>query len=146
MKIITNLIGGIAGAIALNIVHEVVKRLDHDAPRIDLVGEEAVSLAMEAAYQEPLTGDGLFTAALAGDLISNALYFSLIGNGKRTNLLVRGAGYGLGAGLGALSLTEPLGLSDAPITKTTKTQVLTVTWYVLGGLVTAFTIQALNRR
>jgi len=145
MRAIKNILGGLAGAIALNILHETVKRLDHDAPQINLVGEEAISNSMEAAGLEPPTGDSLFVAALAGDLVSNALYYSLIGNGKKENIILRGAGYGLGAGLGALFLTEPLGLSDAPITKTDKTKALTVTWYVFGGLVAALAIKALRK-
>ena len=143
MKLITNIIGGLAGAIALNILHETVKRLDHDAPRIDLVGEEALSKSLESVKIEPPSGNSLFTATLAGDLISNALYYSLIGTGKN-HLLLKGIGYGFTAGIGALKLTEPLGLSDAPITKTKKTEVMTVAWYVFGGLVTALTIKALR--
>lgn len=145
MKLLTNLIGGLAGAVALNLLHETVKRLDHDAPRIDLVGEEAIAKGMEGAGLEPLSGDALFTAALAGDLISNALYYSSIGVGKKSNLILRGAAIGLGAGIGALTLTKPMGLSDAPITKTDQTKVLTVAWYVFGGVVTGLTIRLLRK-
>jgi len=145
MKAVKNIIGGLAGALALNILHETVKRFDHDAPQINLVGEEAISKSMEAAGLQPPTGDSLFLTALAGDLVSNALYYSLIGTGKKENIVLRGAGYGLGAGLGALFLTEPLGLSDAPVTKTDKTKVLTVTWYVLGGVVAALVIKSLRK-
>jgi hypothetical protein len=145
MKLLKNLIGGFAGAVALNILHEAVKRLDHDAPRIDLVGEEAIAKGMKVAGLEPPTGDSLFTAALAGDLISNALYYSTIGAGNKENLLLRGAAIGLGAGIGALTLTEPMGLSDAPITKTDKTKALTVAWYVFGGVITGLTIKLLRK-
>jgi hypothetical protein len=145
MKAITNMIGGLAGAIALNILHESVKRMDHDAPRIDLVGEEALSKSIESLGGEPPEGDALFAATLAGDVVSNALYYSMIGVGKKKNLVWRGAAYGLAAGLGALALTRPMGLSDAPITKTEKTKVLTVAWYLFGGLVTAFTIKGLQK-
>jgi hypothetical protein len=55
--------------------------------------------------------------------------------------MLRGAGYGLFAGLGAVGLTQKLGLSDKPVTKTTETKVMTVAWYLLGGLVAAFVIQ-----
>ena len=145
MKLIKNLIGGLVGAVALNILHESMKRLDHDAPRIDLVGEEALSRSITGLGGEPPEGDALFAATLAGDLVSNALYYSLIGIGKKKNLLWRGAGYGLAAGIGALTLTKPMGLRDAPITKTQKTKVMTVTWYLFGGLVSALTIRGLRR-
>ncbi|MEJ7768570.1 MAG: hypothetical protein WKF89_12210 [Chitinophagaceae bacterium] len=142
MKVLKNIIGGLAGAVALNILHETMKRMDHDAPRIDLVGEEALSKSMANVGLEPLKGDALFAATLAGDLVSNTLYYSLIGIGKKKNLLQRGAVYGLAAGIGALILTKPIGLSDAPITKSEKTMVMTVAWYLFGGLVTAFTIKS----
>jgi len=145
MKVITNLLGGLAGAAVLNILHETVKRMDHDAPRIDLIGEEAVARSLESAELPVPEGDALYAAALAGDLVSNTLYYSLIGNGKTNNLLVRGVGYGLGAGLGALLLTKPMGLSDAPVTRTDKTKILTVAWYIVGGIVTALTIKAFQK-
>lgn len=145
MKIINSIAGGLAGAIALNILHESVKRIDHNAPRIDLVGEEALSKSLISLGAELPEGDALFAATLASDLLSNALYYSLIGIGKKKNLLWRGAGYGLAAGIGALTLTKPMGLSDAPITKTQKTKILTVAWYLFGGLVTALTIKSLRK-
>lgn len=146
MKVLNNIIGGLAGALALNVLHETVKRLDHDAPHIDLVGEEALSKGAESLNIEAPKGNALFTATLAGDLLSNALYYSLIGFGKKKDLLWRGAGYGLVAGVGALTLTKPMGLSDAPVTKTTKTKVLTVAWYLFGGLVTAVVVKQLKSK
>lgn len=146
MKVVSNIAGGLAGAVALNILHESVKRMDHDAPRIDLVGEEVLSKSLTSLGVDPPKGNNLFAATLAGDLLSNGLYYSLIGIGKKKNLLWRGAGYGLAAGIGALVLTKPMGLSDAPITKTQKTKVLTVAWYLFGGLVTALTIKSLRNK
>ena len=137
--------GGLAGAIALNILHETVKRLDPQAPRIDLVGEEALVKAVEMTGAEPPKGQNLFAATLGADLLSNAMYFSAIGMGDKKGLLMRGAGYGLAAGIGALTLTKPMGLDDEPITQTTKTKVLTVTWYLFGGLVTELAIKALSK-
>jgi len=146
MKIIKNIIGGLAGAIALNILHETVKHFDHDAPRVDLVGEEALNKGLEAVGSKPLKGNSLYAATLAGDLLSNAFYYSLIGAGKKKYLIIRGLGYGAAAGVGALKLTKPIGLSDAPVTRTEKTQALTVAYYALGGLVTALTIRALRSK
>lgn len=143
MKIIKSIIGGLSGAIALNILHETVKHFDHDAPRVDLVGEEALNKGLEAAATKPFEGNELYAATLTGDILSNAFYYSLIGAGKKKFLILRGLGYGLAAGVGALKLTKPLGLSDAPVTRTEKTKLLTVAYYTLGGLVTAFPVKAL---
>jgi hypothetical protein len=145
MKVIINLLGGLAGAAVLTILHETVKRLDRDAPHIDMIGEEAIVRSATNADLPVPEGDVLFAAALAGDLVSNTMYYSLIGNGKTNNLLLRGVGYGLGAGLGALLLTEPLGLDDAPVTRTEKTKVLTVAWYIAGGITTALAIKAFRK-
>ena len=146
MKTITNIAGGLAGAVALNILHESVRRIDHKSPRIDLVGEEALTKIIKSIGVEPPKGNKLYAATLAGDVVSNALYYSMIGVGKKNTLLLRGAAYGLAAGIGALALTKPMGLSDAPITKTTETKVLTVAWYLFGGLVTAFAIKSLQKK
>lgn len=144
MKQIENIAGGLAGALALNILHESYKRIDSEAPRVDLVGEEALTKTVESAGLQAPTGSKLFGLTLAADVISNAMYFSAIGVGKKKHLLLRGAGYGLAAGLGAVLFTKPLGLDDTPVTKTNKTKILTVAWYLAGGLITALTIQTLK--
>jgi len=144
-KLITSFVGGLAGAIALNIIHQTVKAVDHYAPRVDLVGEEALTKGMEAIGLTPPTGNALFIATLTGDVISNALYYSAIGFGKKKNLVFHGTVIGLAAGVGALTLTEPLGLSDAPVTRTDKTKLLTVAWYTIGGIVAGSVMKALRK-
>lgn len=145
MKTLINLAGGLAGALALNAIHEGYKRIDHDAPRIDLIGEEVINEGIESIGAHPLAGDILYTATLGSDLLTNALYFSFMGSGNPKHLVRRGLLYGVVAGIGAVKLTKPLGLSDAPVTRTSKTKLLTVAWYIAGGLVSALTIKALNR-
>ena len=145
MKVLKNFVGGLAGAIALNILHETVKRYYHDAPRVDLVGEEALTKLAKAANIEPPQGDNLYLATLGGDVLSNAFYYSMVGAGNKKHLLLRGAGLGLAAGIGALTLTKPLGLRDAPVTRTNETKILTVAYYLFGGLVTAVTLKSLRK-
>ena len=140
-----NLLGGLAGALALNLLHETYKRFDDDAPRVDLIGEEALSKIIKKTGNEPPKGNDLYTATLAGDIFSNALYYSLIGYGKKKNIISRGAVLGVVAGVGALTLTKPLGLNDAPVNRSSKTKVLTVAWYLAGAVITAFTIRALDK-
>jgi hypothetical protein len=139
-----NILGGLAGAIVLNIVHEAARRLYSKAPRIDLIGEEALTKSLNAVGMEAPTGSLLTGSTLAADLASNTMYFSMIGKGGEENLLMRGAGYGLAAGLGAIGLTQQLGLSDAPVTKTNETKVMTVAWYLLGGLSAAFAMMKIK--
>jgi hypothetical protein len=145
-KTFQNLLGGLAGAVALNILHETVRRMDKDAPRVDLVGEEGLNKMMEKVGAEPLEGKALYAATMAGDLLSNALYYSTIGMGRDRWLLFRGTTYGVSAGLGALKYTSKMGLNDAPINRNQKTRLMAVGYYLFGGLITACTIRALRRR
>jgi hypothetical protein len=140
-----NLIGGLAGALALNLIHQFAKKVHADAPEVDKIGEEALSKAVTAAGYTPPVGQALFNATLAADIAANTLYYSLIGCGSRKNLLLRGAMLGAAAGIGALTLTKPLGLDDTPVNKNCKAQTMTVGWYLLGGVVAALTIDALKR-
>jgi hypothetical protein len=144
-KLVSSIIGGIAGAVALNVLHQAVKQFDHDAPRVDLVGEEAITKGLEMAGITPPTGDTLFTITMAADLLSNAAYYSLIGTSKRKQLPYIGAITGFAAGVGALTLTKPMGLSDAPVMRTDKTKILTVAWYTFGGLVAGSIMKALRK-
>ncbi|NCD69134.1 hypothetical protein [Mucilaginibacter agri] len=144
-RLASSIIGGIAGTVALNILHQAVKKFDHDAPRVDLVGEEAMTKGLEKAGIAAPTGDKLFMITMAADLISNAAYYSMIGTGKRKQLPYIGAITGLVAGVGALTLTKPVGLNDEPVTRTVKTKILTVAWYTFGGLVAGSVIKVLRK-
>lgn len=141
---IRNILGGIAGAVVLNLVHEVAKRVSHKAPRVDLMGEEALSKSIEAVGIEPPTGKTLTASTFVADLASNAGYYAMIGKGDNDTILLRGAGYGLMAGLGAIGLAKPLGLNESTVTRTDETKILTVTWYLIGGLAAALAIKNLK--
>ncbi len=145
-KTLSNFIGGLSGAIALNVLHQVVKSMDSDAPRVDLIGEQAVTKGVNKVHLPPPKGKALFATTLAGDLLSNTLYYSGIGLAPRKNLIIAGVGTGLAAGLGAIWLPNKMGLNDEPVTKTKKTKGLTIAWYVIGGVVAALTIQQLRKK
>lgn len=145
MKVAKDLLGGMLGAVTLNVLHEVYRRFDPLAPRVDLVGEEALTKTVEATGHSAPKGKRLYFATLIGDVLSNSIYYALIGKGHK-HLLLRGATLGLAAGVGALTVAKPLGLDDTPITKTTRTKVLTVAWYVVGGVVAALVIQKMREK
>ncbi len=140
-----NLLAGLAGAIALNVLHELYRHYDKEAPEVQLIGEEALSKIAKAADIKPPKGEKLYAYTLAADVVSNGLYYSMIGIGK-SNYITKAILLGTAAGVGALKLTKPLGLNDKPIKKTGKTKLLTVVWYTSGALVTALTLTALNKR
>ncbi len=142
---IKSTIGGLAGACALTILNQSVKKLDKDAPRLDLLGMNAVARLMKGNDIVSMTAKKLFPTALAGDLVTNSLYFSMADSGNNQKTLIRGTLLGLGAGLGAVTLPKTLGLNEDATTRTVKTKVLTVAWYVIGGLVAAAAINLLQK-
>lgn len=142
---IKSTLGGLAGACALTLLNESVKKLDKDAPRMDLLGMNAVARLTKGNNILAQTASKLFPVALAGDLVSNSLYYSMADTGDKNKTLVRGALLGLGAGLGAVVLPKTLGLNDDATTRTMKTKILTVSWYVIGGLTAALAINLLNK-
>lgn len=144
MNTMRNLLGGLIGAVTLNVLHELYRRIDPLAPRIDLVGEEALTKTVEATGHSAPKGKKLYLATLVGDIVSNSIYYAVIGQSRYQNLLLRGAALGLAAGVGALKLSEPIGLDDTPISKSTRTKVLTVAWYLAGGLVTALVLKKMR--
>ena len=139
-------IGGLAGACTLTLLNESVKKLDKDAPRMDLLGMNAVARLMKGNNILAQTAGKLFPVALAGDLISNSLYYSMADSGDKTKTLIRGGLLGLAAGLGAVVLPKTLGLNEEATTRTLKTKILTVTWYVIGGLAAAGAINLLEKK
>lgn len=146
MKAIAALTGGITGACALTLLHEIVRRSDPDAPRMDLLGMDALSKIMKAGDIKPPDKTTLFTITMAGDLLSNSLYYSLAGFGSDKQVWLRGVLLGLGAGLGAVYLPGPLGLKKAPSNRTVRTKAMTVAWYLTGGLVASAVISSLKKR
>ena len=123
---------GLAGAVALTLIHETARRLAPEtAPRMDVLGMRAIQKAALAVDAEPPVP--LHEAALVGDIVSNSVYYSLVGAGARSDALRNGAILGLAAGIGAVFLPGPLGLGRQP-TDTPTTQALTVAWYLVGGL------------
>ncbi|QHT70274.1 hypothetical protein GXP67_28300 [Rhodocytophaga rosea] len=142
----TQVIGsGLAGAIALNILHETARRFIPQAPRMDILGMRAISKLMQKADAPPPQGEKLYWLAIAGDVISNAAYYSLTASDKPKNVWLKGALLGLGAGLGAVTLPGPMGLGTQPSGRTNNTKIMTVAWYLAGGLATAAAFQLLKR-
>ncbi|HEU0135939.1 MAG TPA: hypothetical protein VFQ50_01470 [Flavobacterium sp.] len=133
-----NLLAGLGGAVALNILHEALKKTDNKMPRIDLIGEEALQKGIEMAGGEKIENENkLYVATLGADLLSNAVYFSAIGAGGTKYIWPKAIALGLTAGAGAVKLPSFVGLNSFPVTKSAETQTLTVAYYLFGALVTA---------
>lgn len=133
---------GLVGACALTLVHETARRYIDDAPRMDVVGMRAITKTLRAVDVEPPVP--LHEAALVGDIAANSLYYGLVGLGEPEDGVRNGALLGLAAGVAAVYLPEPLGLGRQPAKNSTETNLLTIAWYVLGGLAAGAAYQALS--
>lgn len=142
MKWIRNMAAGLMGSVALNLLHEVVRKKFDNVPEINLLGAEAVNKTL-SQYGRPIHNtDDLHKVTLELDLIANASYYSLIGgNGKY--IWPKAIVLGLSAGIGALKLPKPMGLDPTPVTETKQRQVLTVGYYLFGALVTALALKTI---
>jgi hypothetical protein len=144
--ILQSLGSGLVGACVLTALHETARQFIEDAPRADILGMRAIKKVMEKADAEPPADDQLHDWALGGDVVSNALYFSLVGLAKPKHAVLAGAALGLAAGVGAVGLPGPLGLGTAPSSRTPATAAMTIGWYLIGGLATAGVYRLLKRR
>jgi hypothetical protein len=135
-------LGGLAGAVALTLLNETVRKFSPNAPRLDLLGENAVAKLMKGNTFIPQAVQQFFP--LAGDLVSNSLFYGMARGSNSSNTLMRGALLGLAAGVGAVVLPKEIGLPTKHTNKTTETKLMTLGWYVVGGLVAALVINALD--
>jgi hypothetical protein len=127
---------GLGGALVLNILHETVRHLrPEDAPRMDVLGKRGLRKILKKAEAPQPDEDTTYGLTMLGDLVSNGLYYSFVGTGK--GVWWRGAALGLAAGVGGVVLPGPMGLGKAPSNRTPQTKIMTVAWYLIGGLAAA---------
>ncbi|MFC5847957.1 hypothetical protein [Deinococcus petrolearius] len=138
------LLSGLAGAVAVNLLNEGVRQVLPHAPRIEVIGQRALKDVVGAAGATPPRGRALYRWTLGADLLSNTLYYGLVGLGATSGTVTRGAALGLVAGVGAATLPGPLGLGRQPGARRFLTPLLTVTWYLAGGLVAAAVYRRLS--
>jgi hypothetical protein len=132
------LISGLAGAAALTLAHEFIRKRVPDAPRMDVLGMESVKTVLNALGMNQTSSNGnLFKSALVGDIISNTIYYSAVGSKAGLGAWIRGAGLGISAGLGIIGLSPKMGFTKASTCKNLNTCATTVGLYVLGGLAAA---------
>ena len=144
MSKIKNMIAGLAGAIALNVLHETLKE-KNNTPRVDLLGEEALQKGLSKVGAKIDNEPDLYKATLTGDIISNTLYYSLIGAGDVKYIWPKAIFLGLTAGIGAVKLPEPMGLDSEPVAKNDQVKVMTVGYYIFGAVVTALVLKVLKK-
>lgn len=136
---------GLTGAVTVTLLNEGVRRRLPHAPRMEVIGERALAGSLDAVGVTPPRGAALYRWTLLGDLVSNSVYYALVGAGSPGGTWVRGGALGLAAGLGAVFLPRPLGLGRQPGERAPLTPVLTAAWYLAGGLTAGATYRLLAR-
>lgn len=145
MKVISPLAGGLAGALSVTVMQELLKRIDPSAPRRDLLVKQAAFKIADKTGNGNAHARTVNNMSIAGDIISNTLYFSLTSAaGKRAIPL--GSILGLSMGAGAVSLPSKLGLNSYFTAGTRKRKLLTMGMYLVGGLVAAAVSRCLNKK
>ena len=74
--------------------------------------------------------DQLYGATLAGDVLSNGIYYAATATTGFD--MVSGAA----AGLGAVLLPKKMGLDDSPVAESNQKKIMTVGYYLFGAVVT----------
>ena len=137
MKVSAALAGGLAGTLTVASLHEALKRVTHDAPRMDLLNIELIRKGFKSMNKEVPKKDELERWAVGGELLCDTAYYGLAGMGGKKGVWLRGALLGLVAGVTAVVLPRPLGLPEEPSNKTSATQLMTIGLYLMGGLATS---------
>lgn len=140
-----SLLSGMAGAVALTLVHQAAKRFSPNAPQMDRLGRRVIARGLESAGIEPPHKRNLQRAALAGDLLSNSAYYALLGALPGRRPMAGGTLLGSLAGMGALLLPPLLGLGRKPQGRTPQTKAMTFAWYLLGGVASALAYKLFDK-
>jgi len=142
-----NLLAGFGGALAVNLLHEALKKKVKDAPRLDKIGENAVQKATMMTSDKPIENKGkLYATALGADLVANTMYYAMIGAGNPKHIWPKAVGLGVTAGTGAITLPSALGINGIHTDKTAKTKSMTMGYYLFGALVTAGLLKFMDSR
>ena len=133
---------GLVGAASVTLLHHLAKRYLPQAPRLDILGLQLARVAFDKARIDPPGGLPLKIVALIGGLVSNSLFYGLVGLGKPKTAWLRGGALGLAMGVGAVTLPSALGAGNETTARTPIVKARTIAWYVMGGLLAALTFAA----
>ena len=140
-------LSGLAGAFTVTVLNEAVRRAaPRIAPRMEILGMRAAKAGFEAANIEVPPRRELIKETLAAEVVSNSAYYSLVGLVDPEDAIVTGTALGLAAGVGAVLLPGPMGLGEEPSARTPATIVMTVAWYLAGGLAAGMIWNAVGKR
>jgi hypothetical protein len=145
MKVSAGLAGGLAGTLTVASIHEALRRVTPDAPRMDILDMELIRKGLKSLNKDVPEENELQRWAVGAELFCDTAYYGLAAMGDKKRVWFRGALLGLIAGVTAVILPKPLGLPPEPSSKTPATQLMTIGLYLAGGLVAAAITQLVDR-
>lgn len=136
MSAINKGIAGFAGSVVLTIVHQLFKKKSNNVPHLDQVGEKALQKSLEIVDVKISDENTLFTSAMAGNIVGNAVLFSSLAASQSMTKMIYGTlgATAIGAG-SSISMADKL-LFDNEATDTSQKKWMTTGYYLLGSIVT----------
>ena len=104
MKAIYALEGGVAGAAALTLLHETIKKTVPNAPRMDLLAMNALSKGLKIVGARTPNERKLYGLSLTGDLLSNSIFLQFCRNRQKGKCARKRRGPWSGRGTGRRSV------------------------------------------
>ena len=144
MKVSAAVAGGFAGTITVASLHEAFRRVTPNAPRMDILDMELLRKGLTSINKKVPEEAELQRWAVSGEFFCDTAYYSLAAIGAKKGVWLRGALLGLVAGITAVVLPKPLGLSEEWSSKTLETRLMTIGLYFIGGLVAAAITQLVD--
>ena len=135
MDALRTLGSGLAGSLVLTGIHESMKRVIPNAPRMDHIGMQVLKKIKQAAGMDGTDDETLYKESMVGDLALNTAFYSMVGVGK--NAWLRGLALGASAGIAAVFLPKWMDIDDSGANRTNATAAMTIGLYSLAGLAAA---------
>ncbi|MDB5191453.1 MAG: hypothetical protein JWQ96_1016 [Segetibacter sp.] len=129
MRAISAIAGGLAGAVAVALIHQILKKLDEEAPHLDALGLTSASDSQNALSTGNTSGSNVSTG-----LLGNVLYYGMAGYGEKRMDHKEGL-MSHAEGIGALYGPKLLGGSEASKGPADKHGKVTAFLHSLGGFV-----------
>lgn len=142
MKLSNAIEGGLTGAATLLLLQQTLRKIDIKAAEATWLKKNKLVKYLKRHGIKNSGNNSKKYVQLAGELLSNAAYFGLIGTGKNKNAVLPGGLLGAVAGLRAAFMPED---DEAdPTENPTKKKILTIALYTLGGLLAGKAMQKID--
>lgn len=145
-KFVAAVAAGAAGAGTLTLLHQLVKQVSPDAPRLDNAAKEGIRRTIASAGGPQPSEEELHRVSLAGDLLANTAYYAAaVGFGARAAKWIAPL-LGAGAGVGSVLAPGRIGLDPRHTARNEKTALVTVVLYLAGAVAAQSVYRALAPR